>query len=94
MTSDVVLQALIAAVWERKPTSGLMVHFDQGSQFTGSEWQLILKTHGMVPSMSRRGNRHDNAVAESFFSVLKKEPINRRIYPNRRSVCSLRNSSR
>ena len=42
----------------------------------------------MVPSMSRRGNCHDNAVAESFFSMLKKERIKRRIYPNREAARS------
>jgi putative transposase len=83
MTSDLVLQALLAAVWKRKPGHGLIVHSDQGCQYTSGEWQSFLKAHRMVPSMSRRGNCHDNAVAESFFSVLKKERIKRRIYPNR-----------
>ena len=59
------------------------MHSDQGCQFTSSDSQSFLKAHRMVPSMSRRGNCHDNAVAESFFSVLKKERIKRRIYPNR-----------
>ena len=88
MTSDLVLQALLAAVWKRKPGPGVTVHSDQGSQFTSSDWQSFLKAHHMVPSMSRRGNCHDNAVAESFFSVLKKERIKRRIYPNRASAAS------
>lgn len=83
MTSDLALQALLAAVWRRKPGSGLMVHSDQGSQFTSSDWQSFLKVHQMVPSMSRRGNCHDNAVAESFFGALKKERIKRKIYPTR-----------
>lgn len=88
MTSDLVLQALLAAVWRRKPGPGVMVHSDQGSQFTSSDWQSFLKAHRMVPSMSRRGNCHDNAVAESFFSALKKERIKRRIYPNRATAAS------
>lgn len=83
MTSDLVLQALLAAVWKRKPEPGVMVHSDQGSQFTSDDWRSFLKAHHMVPSMSRRGNCHDNAVAESFFSALKKERIKRRIYPTR-----------
>ncbi|WP_230959843.1 IS3 family transposase, partial [Burkholderia cepacia] len=53
---------------------------------------LYVKTrqgqHHMVPSMSRRGNCHDNAVAESFFSALKKERIKRRIYPSRAAATS------
>ena len=83
MHADLVLQALLAAVWRRKPAPGLMLHSDQGSQFTGAEWQAFLKAHGIVCSMSRRGNCHDNAVAESFFQLLKRERIRRKIYMTR-----------
>lgn len=83
MTTDLVLQALASAVWKRKPAAGLIIHSDQGSQFRSSDWLSLLKQHGMVPSMSRRGNCHDNAVPESFFSALKKERIKRRVYPTR-----------
>ncbi|WP_244117118.1 IS3 family transposase, partial [Burkholderia cenocepacia] len=58
------------------------------AQFTSDDWQSFLKAHHMVPSMSRRGNCHDNAVAESFFSALKKERIKRRIYPSRATATS------
>ena len=78
--TDVVLQALLAAVWRRKPPSGLLLHSDQGCQFTSLEWQNFLALHGIVCSMSRRGNCHDNAVVESFFQLLKRERIKRRIY--------------
>lgn len=88
MTTDLVLQALVAAVWRRKPGPGVLVHSDQGCQFTSSDWQSFLKAHRMLPSMSRRGNCHDNAVAESFFSALKKERIKRRIYPTRAAAAS------
>lgn len=88
MTTDLVLQALVAAVWRRKPGPGVLVHSDQGCQFTSSDWQSFLKAHRMQPSMSRRGNCHDNAVAESFFSALKKERIKRRIYPTRAAAAS------
>jgi putative transposase len=88
MTRDLVLQALLAAVWKRKPGPGVLVHSDQGCQFTSDDWQSFLKEHRMVPSMSRRGNCHDNAVAESFFSALKKERIKRRIYPTRQAATS------
>jgi putative transposase len=77
---DLVLQALLMAVWRRKPAPGLILHSDQGSQFTGHQWQAFLKAHGIVCSMSRRGNCHDNAVAESFFQLLKRERVKRRIY--------------
>jgi putative transposase len=87
MTSDLVLQALLAAVWRRKPAPGVIDHSDQGSQFTSDDWQAFLKARDMVASMSRRENCHDN-VAESFFSLLKKERIKRRIYPNRATTAS------
>ena len=81
--TEVVLQALMMAVWRRKPSPGLWVHSDQGTQFTGHDWQAFLKEHGLVSSMSRRGNCHDNAVAESFFQLLKRERIQRKIYVTR-----------
>jgi putative transposase len=77
------LQALLAAVWRRKPKQKVMLHSDQGSQFTGKEWQSFLRKHNLVASMSRRGNCHDNAVAESFFQLLKRERIGRRTYLTR-----------
>ena len=51
------------AVWRRKPKQPVLVHSDQGSQFTGGEWQDFLKAHNLSCGMSRRGNCHDNAVA-------------------------------
>ncbi|ALN83600.1 integrase core domain protein [Lysobacter capsici] len=78
--TDLVLQALLAAVWRRKPEPGLLLHSDQGSQFTSEDWQSFLKAHGIVCSMSRRGNCHDNAAMESFFQLLKRERIKQRIY--------------
>ena len=81
--ADLTLKALLMAVWRRKPAQGLLVHSDQGSQFTGDDWQRFLAAHGMECSMSRRGNCHDNAVAESFFQLLKRERVRRRIYNTR-----------
>jgi putative transposase len=69
MTTDLALQALLAAVWWRKPKAKVMIHSDQGSQFTRREWQVFLGQHNLEASMSRRGNCHDNAVAESFFQL-------------------------
>tara|TARA_Y100000296_G_scaffold84505_1_gene117992 strand:+ start:448 stop:672 length:225 start_codon:yes stop_codon:yes gene_type:complete len=71
MESELVTQALLAAVWRRKPKNQVLIHSDQGSQFTGYEWSDFLTEHNLKASMSRRGNCHDNAVAESFFQLLK-----------------------
>ncbi len=80
---DLVLQSLLSAVWKRKPQRKVLVHSDQGSQYSSDDTLRFLKAHNLVPSMSRRGNCHDNAVAESFFHTLKTERIKRKIYRNR-----------
>jgi len=82
-TTDVALQALLMAVWRRKPENKVLIHSDQGSQFTSMDWASFLKHHDLEHSMSRRGNCHDNAVAESFFNLLKRERIRRRPYKTR-----------
>ena len=82
-TPDLVLQALLMAVWRRKPTTKVLIHSDQGSQFTSIDWATFLRRHNLEHSMSRRGNCHDNAVAESFFNLLKRERIRRKTYRTR-----------
>lgn len=77
MGKSLVLQALLAAGW--RPKQSVMVHSDQGSQFTSYEWAEFLAAHNLQPSMSRRGNCRDNAVAESFFQLLKRERVKRKI---------------
>lgn len=74
------------AVWRRKPKSKVTIHSDQGSQFTSHEWQAFLAKHNLEASMSRRGNCHDNAVAESFFQLLKRERVRRKTYTTRKSA--------
>ncbi|WP_323018933.1 IS3 family transposase [Castellaniella sp.] len=81
--ADLVLNALLAAVWRRRPKTEVIIHSDQGSQFGSHDWRDFLKAHRLKPSMSRRGNCHDNAVAESFFQLLKRERIRRRVYATR-----------
>lgn len=83
-----VIDALLMAVWRRKPTSRVLVHSDQGVQYTCSDWRKFLAENNLEASMSRRGNCHDNAVAESFFSLLKTERIKRRIYLTREEARS------
>lgn len=80
---ELVLNALLMAVWRRKPISMVTVHSDQGSQYTSHDWQAFLDANNLQASMSRRGNCHDNAVAESFFQLLKRERIKRHTYSTR-----------
>lgn len=85
MATELVLDALTMAVWRRRPKTPVMIHSDQGSQCGFNRW---CKDNQLVPSMSRRGNCWDNAVAESFFSNLKKERIKRHIYATRQDAKS------
>ena len=82
-TTELALQVLLMAIWRRKPEPGLLIHSDQGTQYTSREWAAFLRGHKLEHSMSRRGNCHDNAVAESFFQLLKREKIRRKTYRRR-----------
>ncbi|HGU5571496.1 IS3 family transposase [Escherichia coli] len=83
LSRELALDALMMAVWRRKPDGEVIVHSDQGSQYGSDDWQRFCRANNLVPSMSRRGNCWDNAVAESFFSSMKKERIRKRIYKTR-----------
>ncbi|PXW42282.1 putative transposase [Erwinia sp. AG740] len=83
LSRELALDALIMAVWRRKPDSEVIVHSDQGCQYGSDDWRRFCRANNLMPSMSRRGNCWDNAVAESFFSSLKKERIRKRIYKTR-----------
>ncbi|WP_201405832.1 IS3 family transposase [Raoultella ornithinolytica] len=83
LSRELALDALMMAVWRRKPDSEVIVHSDQGSQYGSDDWQRFCRANNLAPSMSRRGNCWDNVVAESFFSSLKKERIRKRIYKTR-----------
>jgi putative transposase len=79
---ELVLNAVMMAVKRRRPR-GTIIHSDQGCQYGSDDWRRFCRTNRLEPSMSRRGNCWDNAVAESFFGSLKKERIEKRIYKNR-----------
>jgi putative transposase len=81
--SELVIDALLMALWRRKPKERVPVHSDQGVHFTSSDWRKFLDDHNLEASMSRHGNYHNNAVAESFFSLLKSERIKKHIYKTR-----------
>ena len=71
--SQLVCDALSMAIEHRQPQRGLLHHSDQGITYTSNQYRNLLEQHGMISSMSRKGNCHDNAVAESFFGNLKNE---------------------
>lgn len=83
MTASLVCDALRMAIWQRKPASGLIVHSDRGSQYASLEYRRLLKMHGCVGSMSRKGDCWDNSVVESFFGSLKQERVQWRHYKTR-----------
>lgn len=82
---ELVLEAIEKAVRRRRPRKAV-IHSDQGCQYGSDAWRRFCKANRLEPSMSRRGNCWDNAVAESFFSSLKKERIKKRIYSDRASA--------
>ena len=79
---ELVLDAVWMAVRRRRPR-GTLMHSDQGTQFGSDAWRRFCLSNHLEPSMSRKGNCWDNAVAESFFGSLKKERIKKQIYKNR-----------
>ena len=68
-----VIKALQLALKRRRPPLGLLHHSDRGSPYASKDYQAVLTAHGMLGSMSRRGDCHDNAVMESWFSTVKLE---------------------
>jgi len=73
LRAELACDALRMALTQRKPKKGLLHHSDRGVQYASAEYRSILAAHGAEASMSRRGNCYDNAVAESFFSIVKRE---------------------
>jgi transposase InsO family protein len=82
MPAELVCRALRMAVEARKPGAGLILHSDRGSQYASHEYQNLLNQHGMICSMSRKGNCWDNAAMERFFLNLKMERVWQRDYAN------------
>lgn len=82
-TRELVLQAVLMALWQREGRSPVILHSDRGCQFTSGEYQRFLKGHNLVCSMSAVGSCADNAAMEGFFGMLKRERINRRRYRTR-----------
>jgi putative transposase len=83
MTAQLVIDALMMAIWRRGKPDALLHHSDQGSQYTSEQFQKLLADNGVDCSMSRSGNCWDNAAMESFFSSLKVERTMRKTYRTR-----------
>jgi transposase InsO family protein len=82
MPDDLVRQAFLNALATSPSTDGVLFHSDRGSQYASGAFTTTLAAHGFVPSMSRKGNCWDNAVAESFFATLKNEEATG-VYPTK-----------
>ena len=83
MSAQLVIDALMMAIWRRGKPVALLHHSDQGSQYTAEDFQRLLADQGITCSMSRKGECWDNAAMESFFSSLKMERTNRTRYSTR-----------
>lgn len=86
INGDLVLDALDMAIEQRSQPKDVLVHSDQGSQYTAEAYRKKLNDHDMICSMSRKGECHDNAVAESFFHTLKEELIRDENYASRKEA--------
>jgi transposase InsO family protein len=85
---SLAIDALQMALDRRRPAKGLIHHSDQGGQYASCDYQKLLSKHGLTCSMSRKGNCWDNAVAESFFHLLKTEWVNHYRYLTRSEATS------
>lgn len=86
METSIVNGALAMALTRRVPAPGLIFHSDRGSQYASDDFRNRLVAHGIVQSMSRKGDCWDNAIAESFFATIKKELIDRRSWATHKQV--------
>src|SRR5918912_1264312 len=86
LKTELVLDALNMAIYNRQPRPGLIHHSDRGSQYTSVEFGGRLKEAGLLPSMGSVADAYDNSMAESFVSTLKRELIHRRSWSSRQVV--------
>ena len=75
INKELVCNALTMALWRRGFPKDVIMHTDRGSQYCSHKYQSIIKSNGLICSMSRKGNCWDNSVAESFFKTIKSEFI-------------------
>jgi len=83
LAEELTLAALTMALAQRRPGPGVLHHADRGSQYAGHRYRQLLAAHGMLCSMSKKGDCWDNAVVESFFATLKTELVVGADWPTR-----------
>ena len=86
LRTELVLDAVNMAIYNRRPAPGLIHHSDRGSQYTSVEFGNRLKEAGLLPSMGSVADAYDNSMAESFVSTLKRELVHRHSWPTRQSA--------
>lgn len=87
LRTELVLEAVNMAIYNRRPSPGLIHHSDRGSQYTSVEFGGRLKEAGLLPSMGSVADAYDNSnLAESFVSTLKRELIHRHSWPTRQMI--------
>lgn len=86
LNREIVMKALMMAIWQRKPDQPLLHHSDRGSQYASTDFQALLAEHGIECSMSGTGSCYDNAAMESWFGLLKRERVNKRRYRTRKEA--------
>ncbi len=86
--AELAVEAVNMAIWRRKPSAGVIHHFDHGAQYTALVFANTLQSPGIYASMGSVGDALDNAVAESFFATLQTELLDRRQWPTRQSLRS------
>jgi transposase InsO family protein len=86
LRQELTIAALTMAIQRQRPTPGLIHHSDRGSQYAAGDYRELLKTNGLVPSMSRKGNCWDNAPMESWFHTLKTELVHHAHYVTREAA--------
>ena len=87
-TTQLIIDALTNAVHRTKGQDKVILHSDQGSQYSSYEYKQFSKKYNIILSMSRRGNCYDNAVAESFFKTIKKELVRKQVFRTREEAAS------
>lgn len=86
LKKGLAIMALTRAISTRRPPPGLIHHSDRGSQYCSHDYLRLLKAHGMLPSMSGKGNCYDNAMVETVFKTIKNELIWRASFQTRKAA--------